>query len=60
MSWYTKVSEVKIGDKVENVRNGKGTVIQKTPRTITVQFENGNQIKNTYNSKDDPFFETDF
>jgi hypothetical protein len=60
MSWKKTIKEVKIGDRVENNRNGKGMVIAKTARTITVQFENGNQVKNTYRYSDDYFWETDF
>ena len=54
------IKEVKIGDRVENNRNGKGMVIAKTARTITVQFENGNKVKNSYRYSDDYFWETDF
>ena len=54
------IQDVKIGDKVENRRNGKGIVSGKTQRTVTVTFENGNTTKNTYRHKDDYFYESDF
>ncbi len=60
MSWKKTIKEVNVGDKVENHRNGKGMVIAKTSRTITVLFENGTKIKNTYKFSDDYFWETDF
>jgi hypothetical protein len=46
------IQDVRIGDKVENHRNGKGIVSGKTQRTVTVTFENGNTVKNTYRHKD--------
>ena len=60
MSWRKTIKEVKIGDRVENNRNEKGMVIAKTSRTIKVQFENGNKVKNSYRYSDDYFWETDF
>ena len=60
MSWKKTIKEVKVGDPIENNKNGKGMVINKTPRTITVMFENGTKIKNTYKYSDDYFWETDF
>ena len=60
MSWRKTIKEIKIGDRVENDRNGKGMVIAKTARTITVQFENGKIVKNSYRYSDDYFWETDF
>lgn len=60
MSWKKTISDVKIGDKVENNKNGKGMVTDKTPRTITVTFEKGVRVKNTYRHKDAYFWETDF
>jgi hypothetical protein len=59
MVWKT-IKEVKIGDPVENGRNGKGMVTDKTARTVTVTFENGNQVKNTYRFSDDYYYESDF
>jgi len=41
------IKEVKVGDKVENKRNGNGIVSLKTARTITIVFNNGNTVKNT-------------
>jgi hypothetical protein len=58
--WKKTIAEVKIGDKVENGRNGKGMVTDKTKRTITVTFENGNKVKNTYRYADAYFWEGDF
>lgn len=58
--WKKTIEQVKIGDKVENNRNGKGMVTNKTKRTVTVTFENGNKVKNTYRHSDDYFWETDF
>jgi stalled ribosome alternative rescue factor ArfA len=60
MAWTKTIQEVKIGDKVENNRNGKGMITNKTKRTIEVTFENGNKVKNTYRHNDDYFWETDF
>ena len=60
MAWTKTIQEVKIGDKVENNRNGKGMITAKTKRTIEVTFENGNKVKNTYRHNDDYFWETDF
>lgn len=54
------IQDVKVGDKIENRRNGKGIVSGKTQRTVTVTFENGNTVKNTYRYKDDYFCESDF
>jgi len=60
MSWKKTIKEVKVGDSVENNRNGKGMVIAKTARTVTVLFENGNKVKNSYKYSDDYFWKTDF
>jgi hypothetical protein len=54
------IQDVKIGEKVENGRNGKGMVTNKTKRTITLTFENGNTVKNTYRHNDDYFYGSDF
>jgi len=54
------IQDVKIGEKVESGRNGKGMVTNKTKRTITVTFENGNTVKNTYMHNDDYFYGSDF
>lgn len=60
MSWYKKINEVKVGYKIKNKRNGKGVITSKTQRTITVTFENGKVVKNTYRYADAPFFESEF
>jgi hypothetical protein len=58
---HTKtIQEVKIGDQLETIKNGKGVITDKTKRTITVTFENGNKVKNTYRHNDVYFWETDF
>lgn len=54
------IQDIKIGEKVESGRNGKGMVTNKTKRTITVTFENGNTVKNTYRHNDDYFYGSDF
>ena len=51
---------VKIGEEVHSARNGKGMVTGKTKRTVTVTFENGNIVRNTYRYNDDYFYGTDF
>ena len=59
MSWYKTIDQVKVGDEVENARNGKGRVIAKTARTVTVEFDKVT-IKNTYKHKDSPFWASEF
>lgn len=54
------IQDVKIGEEVNSGRNGKGMVINKTKRTITVTFQNGNTVKNTYRHNDDYFYASDF
>jgi hypothetical protein len=54
------IKEVKVGNPVENNKNGKGLVIAKTAKTITVLFENGNKVKNSYKHADAYFYEGDF
>lgn len=54
------IQEVKIGETVNSGRNGKGMITSKTKRTITVTFENGNIVKNTYRYNDDYFYGSDF
>jgi len=41
-------------------RNGKGMVTDTSKRTITVTFENGNTVKNTYIHNDTYFYGIDF
>lgn len=60
MSWYKEINQVKVGDPVKSPRNGSGIVTKVTKRTITVTFENGNTVKNTYRYSDAPFFESEF
>ena len=54
------IQDVQIGRKVNSGRNGDGIVSAKTKRTITVTFENGNTVKNTYRHNDDYFYGSDF
>ena len=54
------IQDVKIGEAVNSDRNGKGMVRNKTKRTVTVTFENGNTVKNTYRHNDDYFYDSDF
>jgi hypothetical protein len=46
------IQDVKIGEEVISGRNGKGMVTNKTKRTVTVTFANGNIVKNTYKHND--------
>lgn len=54
------LQDIKIGDEVNSLRNGKGIVTNKTKRTIEVTFENGNKVKNTYKHNDAYFYGSDF
>lgn len=54
------IQDVRIGEKVNSGKNGKGMITNKTKRTITVTFENGNVVKNTYKNNDDYFYGSDF
>ena len=54
------IQDVKIGDQIQSHRNGKGMITAKTKRTVTVTFENGNKVKNTYRNNDDYFYGSDF
>ena len=54
------IQDVKIGEPVNSSRNGKGMVTSKTKRTITVTFENGTTVKNTYKHNDAYFYGSDF
>jgi len=54
------IKEVKVGDKVNSPKNGKGLVTTKTARIVRVTFENGNTVALTYKSNDAYFHETDF
>lgn len=54
------IQDIKIGQKVNSGRNGEGMVTAKTKRTVTVTFENGNIVKNTYKTSDADFHDSDF
>ena len=54
------IQEVKIGEKVKHHIKGDGMVTNKTKRTITITFENGNTCKNTYRYNDAYFYVSDF
>ncbi len=54
------IQDIKIGEAVNSNRNGKGMVTNKTKRTMTVTFENGNTVKNTYKQNDAYFYDSDF
>ena len=54
------IQDVKIGQEVNSGRNGKGMVTAKTKRTVTVTFQNGNTVKNTYKTADANFYGSDF
>jgi hypothetical protein len=54
------IQDVKIGQEVNSGRNGKGMVTAKTKRTVTVTFQNGNTVKNTYKTADAYFYGSDF
>jgi len=54
------IEDVKVGEKISNKRNGEGMVTHKTAKTITVQFTNGNKVKNTYRHKDAYFYQSEF
>jgi hypothetical protein len=54
------IQDVKIGEEVNSGRNGKGLVTNKTKRTVTVTFGNGNTVKNIYRHNDDYFYGSDF
>jgi len=60
MSWYKTIKEIEIGHPVESKKNGKGMVTGKTQRTVTVLFENGTEVKNTYKHADAPFWQSEF
>lgn len=55
-----RINEITIGEKVKSPRNGDGVVSNKTVRTVTVTFFNGNIVKNTYRSSDAPFYSSDY
>lgn len=49
------IKNVKVGDIIYSDINGLGIVVEKTKLSITVEFENGNVIKNTYSRNDIEF-----
>jgi hypothetical protein len=54
------IEEIKIGEPVNSARNGRGIITGKTARTVTVTFQNGNTVKNTYKTNDAYFYHSDF
>ena len=54
------IKEVKIGEAVDTKRNGKGMVTKVGRKKITVTFENGNVVTNTYKNVDDYYYQSDF
>jgi hypothetical protein len=54
------IQDVNIGREVSSSKNGKGMVTAKTKRTITVTFQNGTIVKNTYKNADAYFYHSDF
>lgn len=54
------IKEIKIGKVIKSKSNGLGRVSKKTKRSITVDFDNGNVIKNTYKSEDAYFYVSQF
>lgn len=54
------INQVKVGDLIESPKNGKGMVMAKTARTISIQFENGNKVKVSYKSADAYFWPSAF
>jgi len=43
-----RINDVKVGQEVNSGKNGKGMITTKTKRTVTVTFQNGNKVKNSY------------
>lgn len=54
------IADVRIGEMIDSGRNGIGMVTDATKRTVTVTFQNGNKVKNTYKHADDYFYGSDF
>lgn len=50
-----KISEIKIGMKLNHPLHGEGFVISKTVRTVSAQFANGLKSKITYRNNNDSF-----
>lgn len=53
------IQDVKVGETFEHYEKGVGTVVRKTKRTITIQYEKSS-CKNTYNCNDAYFYPSDF
>ena len=49
-----KLSEIKLGQEIEDQQRGTGVVIKKTPRTVTIKFEHST-VKQSYKSADSHF-----
>ncbi len=54
-----KISDVKVGETINNPIKGVGVVISVTKRTITVKYPKST-CKNTYKHNDSYFYESDF
>lgn len=54
------IQDVKVGQEIENRKNGKGIITAKTKRTITATFHNGNTVKVSYRYNDAYFYPSDF
>lgn len=52
------IKEIEIGYTFYN-NLGKCTVIDKKKRTLTIMYENGNTVKNTYRYFDSYFYTSD-
>ncbi len=55
-----KISEVKLGQKLTSPKNEIGLVCDTTKKSITVIWESGLKIKNTYRDTSAPFYVSDF
>jgi hypothetical protein len=56
----TTIQDVEVGKRINSARNGNGMITAKTKKTITVIFENGKTVKNSYKNNDDYFYGSDF
>lgn len=54
------IKDIKLGQEINSPKDGKGIVTKKTDRTITIKFENGRTVKNTYKTNDSFFYVSDF
>lgn len=55
-----KISEVQIGHRFNHHRYGEGMITNRTAKTLTAVFTNGNKCKVTYRQKDGDFSPFDF